>query len=127
MSLQVVSATRKGWRQGSASGPVGGFQPPSCSVSPWGVQSVAAPLSSLRLDGDSRGRCLSQCPRTYNLWSNASSLQIVRTEGIKGLYRGCAVNVLKTAPGAAIQFVAYDFIKTGVMMVDPTAGVTSPL
>lgn len=44
-----------------------------------------------------------------------------------GLYRGCGVNCLKTMPGAAIQFVAYDLIKTTVTALDPTAGVTSPL
>jgi hypothetical protein len=33
----------------------------------------------------------------------------------------------QTAPGAAIQFVAYDLIKTSVALVDPTAGVQSPL
>ncbi len=50
-----------------------------------------------------------------------------RTEGLRALYRGCAVSCLRTAPGAAVQFVAYDAIKTGIALVDPTTGVSSPL
>lgn len=53
--------------------------------------------------------------------------EMVVREGIASLYRGVLVNVMKTAPGAAIQFVAYDLIKTSITMVDPTAGIQSPL
>eukprot|EP00955_Chlamydomonas_euryale_P048316 353933-Chlamydomonas_euryale.AAC.9 len=53
--------------------------------------------------------------------------EMVAREGFASLYRGCAVNIMKTAPGAAIQFVAYDFIKTSIVAIDPRAGVQSPL
>lgn len=53
--------------------------------------------------------------------------ELVAAEGARGLYRGCLVNVLKTLPGASLQFVAYDLIKTSISLVDPTAGVQSPL
>ncbi|GFH11643.1 uncharacterized protein HaLaN_07175 [Haematococcus lacustris] len=53
---------------------------------------------------------------------------IIRTEGgVTALYRGVGVGCLKTFPGAAMQFVAYDLIKTGIMFLDPTTGVSSPL
>jgi len=52
---------------------------------------------------------------------------MIQTEGLPAFYRGAAVNALKTMPGAAIQFVAYDFIKTTVVVLDPTTGVSSPL
>lgn len=60
-----------------------------------------------------------------------STLDCVRTmlvvEGPTAFYRGCLVNCLKTMPGAAIQFVAYDIIKSTMQVLDPTTGVTSPL
>lgn len=53
--------------------------------------------------------------------------QMMRTEGISSFYRGCLVNCLRTTPGMALQFVAYDLIKVGVNKIDPTAGMASPL
>lgn len=47
--------------------------------------------------------------------------------GLRALYRGASISVLKTVPGAAIHFIAYDLVKTGLAMVDPTTGVTPPL
>lgn len=52
---------------------------------------------------------------------------MIQSEGLPAFYRGAFVNILKTMPGAAIQFVAYDFIKTSVVLMDPTTGVSSPL
>eukprot|EP00983_Pelagomonas_calceolata_P085218 1156509-Pelagomonas_calceolata.AAC.3 len=47
--------------------------------------------------------------------------------GVASLYNGARISILKTIPGAAIQFVAYDLIKTTVAMVDPTTGITPPI
>lgn len=52
---------------------------------------------------------------------------MIQTEGLASFYRGAMVNAVKTVPGATIQFVAYDFIKTTVVLLDPTTGVSSPL
>jgi len=53
--------------------------------------------------------------------------KVVATEGVAALYRGMAVSMLRTVPGAAIQFLAYDALKTGVAILDPTTAVSSPL
>lgn len=47
-------------------------------------------------------------------------------EGIRAFYRGVWANCLKTAPGAAVQFMAYDLIKSSIMLLDPLT-VQSPL
>ena len=36
-------------------------------------------------------------------------VQIYRKEGIKGLYKGSSLSILKAAPAAAITFAAYEF------------------
>lgn len=36
---------------------------------------------------------------------------IVRTEGVRGLYKGMLPNLLKVAPLVAIAFVTYEFVK----------------
>lgn len=36
-------------------------------------------------------------------------VQIYRNEGIKGLYKGSSLSILKAAPAAAITFAAYEF------------------
>ena len=53
--------------------------------------------------------------------------EVVVREGVRGLYRGCLVSAIKTVPGMAMQFVAYDAIKTGITKLDPRVGVQSPL
>jgi hypothetical protein len=55
------------------------------------------------------------------------ALRMARHEGPRSLVRGVGINAIKTAPGAAVQFLAYDAIKVAVAWVDPTAGATSPL
>jgi len=55
------------------------------------------------------------------------ALRMLRHEGPRSLVRGVGVNALKTAPGAAVQFLAYDAFKVAVAWVDPTSGATSPL
>jgi len=45
---------------------------------------------------------------------------ILKTEGIRGFYKGMLPNLLKVAPSVAIVFVTYEFVKArlfGVPMV----------
>jgi hypothetical protein len=42
------------------------------------------------------------------------------------LFKGWGINCLKTAPGAAVQFVAYDLLRLAVTSIDPK-GAVSPL
>lgn len=37
---------------------------------------------------------------------------IVKSEGLRGLYRGVSLNFLKTAPSMSISFTCYDKIRT---------------
>jgi hypothetical protein len=43
-------------------------------------------------------------------------------EGVAAFYRGTLVNAVKTVPGAAMQFVAYDFIKTSLLVMETSTG-----
>ena len=36
---------------------------------------------------------------------------IVRTEGVRGLYKGMAPNAIKVVPNNAVRFLAYDALK----------------
>lgn len=53
--------------------------------------------------------------------------QTLRAEGLRGLFRGWHVACLKIVPGAAVQFAAYDLLRTGMQLIDPAAGVHSQL
>lgn len=53
--------------------------------------------------------------------------RLLRQHGLAGFYRGCSVACLRAAPGAALQFVAYDAIKVVLAVVDPRTGISSPL
>lgn len=46
---------------------------------------------------------------------------------IRQLFRGWGINCIKTAPGAAVQFVAYDLLRLVVTSIDPSSGAVSPL
>ena len=37
-------------------------------------------------------------------------LQIYHAEGIKGFYRGCVTNLLRTTPAAALTFTSFELI-----------------
>ena len=37
---------------------------------------------------------------------------MLRTEGVKGFYRGAWTNTVRCLPGASIQFGAYELMKT---------------
>ena len=43
-----------------------------------------------------------------------------RDEGWQALYRGVGINSLKIIPGAAVQFLLYDAIKSAVLTYDPS-------
>jgi hypothetical protein len=46
---------------------------------------------------------------------------------VRQLFRGWGINCVKTAPGAAVQFVAYDLLRLLVTSIDPSSGAVSPL
>lgn len=46
---------------------------------------------------------------------------------VRQLFRGWGINCIKTAPGAAVQFVAYDLLRLLVTSIDPSSGAVSPL
>ena len=72
------------------------------------AQSITYPIDTVRrrmqMDGQLGQR---------QMYSGAvdCARQIYRSGGVSIFYRGLAVNAIKTTPGAAIQFVAYDMIK----------------
>ena len=46
---------------------------------------------------------------------------MLRQEGPGAFYRGLAVNCLKVLPGATIQFLAYDALRTSTMAINRTS------
>lgn len=48
---------------------------------------------------------------------SAVMLQILQTEGVRGFYRGCATNLLRTTPAAAITFTSYEVISRNLNRV----------
>lgn len=40
--------------------------------------------------------------------------KMLKEEGIKSMYKGCLANAIKGAPGSAIQFVCYDYLKDAI-------------
>lgn len=55
-------------------------------------------------------------------------LQHMRQQGLlRQLFRGWGINCLKTAPGAAVQFLTYDILRLAVTSIDPSSGAVSPL
>lgn len=39
-----------------------------------------------------------------------AALQIYQQEGLRGFYRGCSANLLRTTPAAALTFTTYELI-----------------
>ncbi len=83
-------------------------------------QAVSYPIDTVR-----RRMQLNSAPgqavayRSY--WHCLKSMTMA--EGPRSFYRGLGVNCLKTAPGAAIQFLAYDLIRSGLLAMDPAAAL----
>lgn len=44
---------------------------------------------------------------------------IFKTEGARGLYRGYSLQVMRSAPATALQFITYDFFKSCLGIEDP--------
>lgn len=44
---------------------------------------------------------------------------ILANEGIKGFYRGCIINFIKSIPAIAINFAVYDFLESHQLSFDP--------
>lgn len=38
------------------------------------------------------------------------SVQVMKEDGIKGFYRGCTTNLVRTTPAAALTFTSYEMI-----------------
>jgi solute carrier family 25 (mitochondrial phosphate transporter), member 23/24/25/41 len=51
------------------------------------------------------------------------AMDMVRNEGLTSFYRGVLPGLLRVVPAAAVQFAAYDVIRSGVQALDPTATV----
>lgn len=64
--------------------------------------------TSMQIDVRAHGR--SEPQRMAYLYRD-----IVRKEGLKGLYRGFGVNLLRTVPNCVIAFSAYEFAKRYVL------------
>mmetsp|Transcript_15731 Transcript_15731/g.44017 ORF Transcript_15731/g.44017 Transcript_15731/m.44017 type:complete len:320 (-) Transcript_15731:209-1168(-) len=83
------------------------------------AQTVTFPIDSVRRRMQMSGSV--QTHTQYeNFWRCASSM--LQREGVSSFYRGVVVNAVKTAPGAAVQFVAYDFIKTYATAIEHSTG-----
>ena len=52
-------------------------------------------------------------------------VQIYHNEGIKGLYKGSSLSILKAAPAAAVTFAAYEFF-IGYLSGVQAAATASP-
>lgn len=37
-------------------------------------------------------------------------LQVMREDGVRGFYRGCTTNLVRTTPAAALTFTSYELI-----------------
>jgi solute carrier family 25 folate transporter 32 len=51
--------------------------------------------------------------------------QILRGEGLSGMYRGLGVNLIRVVPSTAVTFVTYEQLNNYLMTVPPTTGVGS--
>ena len=74
------------------------------------AQTCCYPLDTVR-------RRMQVAGKNYSSTANAFST-ILRTEGIRGYYKGMTANALKVVPNNAIRFAAFDFLKTLIMKDD---------
>uniref|UniRef100_A0A383VTZ2 ADP,ATP carrier protein n=1 Tax=Tetradesmus obliquus TaxID=3088 RepID=A0A383VTZ2_TETOB len=91
---------------------------------------IAAQTASYPLDTLRRRLQVNGAPGTslqYKGYLHCLRHMAQHKEGLlRQLFRGWGINCLKTAPGAAVQFVAYDLLRLAVTSIDP-AGAVSPL
>ena len=83
-------------------------------------QAVSYPIDTVRRRMQLNG-APGQAVTYRSYWHVFKSMAVA--EGPRSFYRGLGVNCLKTAPGAAIQFLAYDLIRSGLLAMDPAAAL----
>ena len=72
------------------------------------AQTITYPGDTIRRRMQTNG--MGGAPRLYrHSWDCCA--QTVRNEGVRGLFHGLKANVVRSIPGAAIQFAAYDTLK----------------
>ena len=49
----------------------------------------------------------------------ALAARLLRTEGVRGFYRGFAANLLRVAPQSALTLVVYEEVKRALNRLDP--------
>jgi len=81
------------------------------------AQSLTYPLDTIRRRMQMNGGA-GQAKKYNGNWDCIKKMY--QQEGITSFYRGLWANAIKTAPGAAIQFVAYDYIKLALTGLDST-------
>jgi hypothetical protein len=91
---------------------------------------IAAQTASYPLDTLRRRLQVNGAPGTsvqYKGYLHCLRHMAQHKEGLlRQLFKGWGINCLKTAPGAAVQFVAYDLLRLAVTSIDPK-GAVSPL
>jgi hypothetical protein len=92
---------------------------------------IAAQTASYPLDTLRRRLQVSGAPGTaikYRGYLHCLQHMMQHPDGLmRQLFRGWGINCLKTAPGAAVQFVMYDLLRLVVTSLDPSSGAVSPL
>lgn len=74
------------------------------------AQTCCYPLDTVRRRMQVAGKNYSSTPNAF--------ATIMKTEGMKGFYKGMSANALKVVPNNAIRFAAFDFLKTMLMKDD---------
>jgi len=82
------------------------------------AQAVAYPLDTVRRRMQLSGSP-GQAAAYAGYWHCVR--RVAAHEGVGAFYRGLGVNCVKAAPGAALQFVAYDLIKSGLLYLEHAA------
>lgn len=92
----------------------------------WGVSLTSAVLTLLELPCTRPLACCYRPPAVCRGYIHC--LRHMSQGGLlRQLFKGWGVNCIKTAPGAACQFVAYDLLRLLVTSLDPSSGAVSPL
>ena len=73
------------------------------------AQTITYPGDTVRRRMQSNG--MGGEKRMYNNSWHCTKM-VVKKEGVIGLYRGLLINCIRGVPGAAIQFAAYETLKT---------------
>ena len=82
------------------------------AISGLGAQTVTYPGDTVRRRMITNG-INGEAKLYVNSWD--CSRKIIQNEGTVGLFRGLSTNAIRCIPGAAIQFAAYDGLKSLLM------------